>query len=421
MWYRIVLSALAVNLAFWVPALSFFIFLFLIPLKPKLCTFGKGFWWGIFVFGPHFIWLVVLLVTKSQAPWMLACMGYLCVVGYFSLTSGVWFWATRILHRHLSFLGWGALVVSGVVYYVFIEHLSLCFVGCCEGYPFLNPLIPLAHNKLLLELIAQLGSFVRWLTLGSALVAHSLTPTDINVVYLPPVCQDVSNACAGGQRVYHALSKYHFNTSPKDPAIIVTPETFYPFSLNLHPELASLWGSLVPASTPMVIGSQLTQVKTDLFYQAAYLLKNCLINQTYVKHHCTPFVEKMPQFYKSFSFLKTLFLHDSDEFSCGDQPLIDGVFEVHGNLCLIPQICSEFFFKTTSAHVWEVCCRKLDENKHMKTALLFMVNDSWFVPYFQKIMHAVTALKAAYLGLPVIYVGHWQMCWYYSKPLLLKK
>lgn len=414
MWYRILNPELTINLVLITPLICFLSLLFFGFLRSVRLTFAKGFVWGLLVFGSHFVWLAVLLATKSHAPWIFAFGGYALIVVYFSLTSGVWFYVTqRLLGRcrgkHTRLERPVGFLLSTIIYYYFIENWSLFILGRAEGYPFLNPLIPFAHYRPILWLVAKIGALVCWVTFGSALVLHPLTPGDVKFVYLPPVCGPQDNAGAAGQRVYHALAKLNVS-SGGIPTIIVTPETFYPFSLNLHQEQEALWTSVIPDDVHMVVGSQLTlkSLYGVKFYQAAYLLNNGLIKKNYVKRHCTPFVEKIPRLWRRVTPLRDIFLQNSDEFSRGRQPIRDGVFDIGGNLQFIPQICSEFFFKTTSGQLWDVCRKK----NTRKTAILFLVNDSWFVEYFKQILKATTSIKAAYLGLPIVYVGHTHGKWY---------
>lgn len=537
------------------------------PHRFLLCNyFFRGFTWGLLVYAPHFVWLAVLLATKSQAPWYFAGAGYVAIVVYFALTSGVWFAcagvmsvALRAVVRYASALRphsprtdkrkWSVLnrcyalmqqpvrpecfaqqnvskgkvvnwcwlfLAPTLLYGYFIENYSLFIFGRAEGYPFLNPLIPLAGCKPVLWAVAKVGELVRWVTLGSAVVCTPLTPGDARVVYVPPVCHAGDSAIAAGQRVYHALAGidlpadlasndlderffikmynshnifmqsrsflprggschppritsgagspgdhrtrgdtpsnptrkiavpgsakatpghpldcanmaiqrvYHAlngqdglssgrfggngRAISKSPLVVVTPETFYPYSLNLHSEQGKLWASAVPENTFMIVGSQLQA--PHKFYQAAYLLQNGLIKNYYVKRHCTPFVEKIPKLWKRVTPLRELFLQNAGEFSRGRQTLADGVFKVGEGVRLIPQICSEFFFKTTSRQLWAVC---RGQPAGTKQAIVFLINDSWFMGYFQRIMRSLTALKAAYLGVPVIYVGHEGCGWF---------
>ncbi len=447
MWYNIFLSAVFFNLAFFWPSFFGFLILgFLVLLRPK-CSGGlakgerlgqyglrKGFIWGLLVFGPHFIWLVVLLMTKSQAPLSLAILGYLVVVCYFSLTSGVWFWGAGLCHK--IFLGRGgkerpAIMLNklfffliSITYYYFLENFSLFIFGRLEGYPFLNPLIPLAEYRPMLWLVAKAGALVRWITFGGAVALTPLTPGDINLMYLSPIKGEQNSAVAVGQRIYHELArnmewllKNRIGWIPDrvrddkkekqaEPLIVVAPESFYQFSLNRHPEQVVLWSSIMPKNTHLIIGTQMSL--GPKIYQAAALIQKGLINKYYVKHHCVPFVEKIPKLWKRVDSLRDMFLQNADEFSRGRLPLSEGVFDVGQDVNLIPQICSEFFFKLPTQEIWRIS----HEQPTKKQAVLFLINDSWFIEYLQRIMKRVAGIKAAYLGLPVIYVGHGDLTWY---------
>lgn len=407
------LSALALNLAFFFPMVfGVLVLLFWVPLAvDRRFTFGKGFVWGLGVFGPHFVWLAVLLVTKSHAPYALALLGYAGVVAYFAVTSGVWLALTGRLP-----VRWWVRVITAVFYYYYIENYSLIIFGRCEGYPFLNPLIPLAEYPWVVWLVAKVGAALRWVMFGGALTLNPLAPGDVRLVYVAPMPGVQEHAVKVGQQVFHALAKLSLGSVESSvdqarvtkPLIIVTPESFYQFSLNLRPEQLSLWSSVVPDGAFFVVGSQM--IIGRKFYQAAYLTQGGLIKKYYVKHHCTPFVEKIPKLWRRIEPLRGVFLQNADEFSRGKMPLAQGLFDVGAGVRLIPQICSEFFFTLSAPKVWQVCQLCGD----YKRALLLMINDSWFAGYFQQTLKALTAIKAAYLGLPVIYVGHNGCKWYVS-------
>jgi apolipoprotein N-acyltransferase len=417
-----IISAIMFNLAFFCPApFGWLILFFLFPLGIIYSkSFYQGFFWGIMVFAPHFIWLLVILITKAHIVWFLAGMIYILIVIYFSLTSGLWLLGTHLCIRYCEvFYGryisynycpsiwWvhGPIFCLGTIaYYWFIEHWSLIILGRVEGYPFLNPLIPLADNHVVLWLVAKFGFVVRWMTLGSFII-QPLAFDDIRLKYMRPLDGVQNNAVAFGQQVYHTLNK--MNLCPIDcPHLIVTPESFYPFALNKHLEQIVLWSSVIPDNVGLVVGTQINYGKKN--YQSAYFLINGLIKQYYVKHHCVPFVEKIPKFWQWVTPLRSFFLKDADEFSKGRQQLSDGVFEINNDIHLIPQICSEFFFKLSPEEIWFTC----KERPTKKYGVLLLINDSWFISYFQDFLHALTKLKGTYLGVPVIYVGHYKCCWY---------
>lgn len=373
-------------------------------------SFARGFIWGVLVFAPHFIWLFILLLTKSCAPLSLALAGYSSIVLYYCVSSGIWFWLMRLTSRWCCGMRGFCFLVVTVAYYYFIDEWSLVFVGYREGYPFFNPLIALSHYKPVLWLVASMGSCVRWVLFGGLVGINPLAHDALQFMYQAPVMSCSDNYLTAGQKIYQALAKLPIGTKKvrknEKPMVIITPETFYPFSLNHHPEQLALWTNALPQDTYVVIGSQRTE--GHKFYQAAYLAHNGLIKKYYVKCHCTPFVEKIPKLWRFMRPLREAFLKNSDEFSRGKQALIDGTFALGGGIVLIPQICSELFFKTTSHQIWQAGLSAMPQ----KVALVFLVNDSWFVYYFKRLLQAATKIKAAYLGIPIMYIGHTHSCMY---------
>ena|GEM_PF-1923384 len=222
MWWTILLSALLHSASFIFPDyLGWMILIFWIPLLfVRKHFFRAGFFWGIIAFGLHFIWLMELLYTKSNASLSLAIVLYLCVVIYFALTSGVWFFvcglvcgfvcrskkpfdklrangpnqklcrkelSRRILRKNklsfsliISLNSWlkdpfalslskgfferlnfmwrfTTFLATFTAYSIFLNKYSLWFFYNIYGYPFLNPSLPLIKYKWFIFLLTFLG------------------------------------------------------------------------------------------------------------------------------------------------------------------------------------------------------------------------------------------------------------------------
>lgn len=404
---RLVLSALLVLTAFFIP--NPFGFLILVAWVPLAfwgrATFVGGFVWGLLVFGGHFIWLLTFLTEKTPACWWLACLLYLAIVGYFSLTTGLWFWVDGQVQRRWPG-GWRRLVgwwtVAGL-YYWFFSGYSLWIFFRREGYPFLHPGIPLARFSFFLWFVAKIG--LVWQGMLGYWPVQITKPATINFVYCPPV--DLKNQAQQtpvglGQAVYHRLTSLVLPDADRQPGttVIVAPETFYPASLNLHPEQSRLWCGGLPQSGHLIFGSQATVGQK--YYQTAYWIHDGLIKKYYVKKHQVPFAEKIPRGWRKLPLIKETFLKNNEQFSKDRRSVEEALFEITPEVVFLPQLCSEFFFKTPAEKIWAGRQKAAGRNFF----IIFLVNDSWFMKYFKRLLQDLTAIKAAFLGAPVVYVGH---------------
>lgn len=394
LWYKILLSAIFFNLSFffldycgWMIIISFlliFVSQFQLFKKNKTRAFLIGFYWGILVFSPHFIWLFELLLNKSFAPIWQSVDIYLFAIFYFSLTSALWFLFSRLLKKT-----WG-IFLSAYIYFLFIEKYSLLLLGRVEGYPFLNPLIPLAKYKWFLV-------FYTFLFNGNFNLPN-LDLKGCKVVYLKPVVksfnqrpEDLSPIMVG-QKIYHELSSLNLEKySSYENVIVVSPETAYPFPLNKNLDQIKLWNCAMPKNCHFLLGSQ-RETGAKLF-QTAYWLHGCRISDFYDKKHCVPFVEKTHSFWKRIPWANNIFLKKTSPFQKGK---IKGeVFEISKDLNIQPQICSEFF-----------CDNNLHKSKSDNTIVFLFVNDSWFLNYFKSILGQIYYLKSAKYQFNLVCIDH---------------
>jgi hypothetical protein len=374
MWLATTLSALLFNLAFFFPYQAGFLILFFwIPLVRIGPSFKAGFYWGLIALGAHFTWLLQVLLQHSHAAG-LVCVGlYGFLVGYGALIVGVLF----------GLVGGWALPL----YFLYLQYLFLWPLGLGEGYPFLNPLIPLA----LMVGLSEGGQIPK------------------NIAYVAPVVNKIKNAHAPwrhnpwgvGQKIFHQL--YKVAAQHPQATVFVTPESMFCFPLNDYPELISLWTSALPTNTQLLMGS--IYQKGDCSWQAVFWLHGRLIINLYVKKTVVPLVETIPKYLKGIKMFLNLFLQEDKGFSCHVPADAVGAFEFE-NRCWLPQLCSEFFMSTV----------KIDRDQTSELPLIcLMINDSWFNSFFKQILQGMVRLKVASLGVPVLMVGHEGMTFYERK------
>jgi len=356
--------------------------------------FKYGLLWGALVFGFHFTWTVQLLFTHSHAPWWLCLIAYSILVFYFALSSGLWFVCAGLLKRLLVLCKFRcatscALFISILGYWWFLDGWVLFPVGLGRGYPFVNPLIPLASYRWFLHLLG--------IVFGGVV---NQAPLDLPLTYVAPVVNRIKNVDAVWKSNPYGVSKRIEESLDKaSHSIVLSPESSFLFPLNHYQHLVDRWCNKAPENSHLFIGS-LYQAGSHL-YQAVFWLHKSLIIKVYVKKHLTPFVEKIPDQWRGITALKEAFLRTGSEFSDVKPAGTADVFDVTPNVRLIPRLCLEFFVYSSRA---EFDCYK-DPTKTV--AIAFFVNDSWFNRYFRTTLVNLTRLKCQLIGLPVVYIGHY--------------
>jgi hypothetical protein len=409
--YVVLISAMLYSLSFLflkdfglfiIPAL-FFLGYFFVFEQQKQSVLWSGFLWGAIVFGIHFIWLLHLLLFKSQAGILLSLILFIIVIGYSSFTSALWFLTTVkikiwLVHKNMIICGYASIFLTSIIYFLFLKKWVLWFLGRTEGYPFISPLIPLANYKIFLNIIYFVFSI---LNSENIILSKTKNLDDISYQFVHLPLLKTKNCHSIEQTLFHKLSNYSYINSKQEKKILfVASESFYPFPLNKLKEVVDLWGSAMRDKDHLLIGS-LFEDENGKCFQVVYWICRGKIVACHTKTHCVPFVEAMPKWFQTISFLKNMFLHSCEELSKSTLIGQETCFLLDKKIILIPQICSEFFFKFYPKT--SIFCS--NEQKMQHTKIILFVNDSWFVDYFVKILKATTQLKAATIGVPVLYVG----------------
>ncbi len=417
--------------------------------SPRAGKFGPSvFWyglaWGVLVFSFHFIWLLVLLLDKVKSGTCFAIFVYLFSITYFSFTSAVWVWVTQLIFRKVrdyfsscdyycySAAQFSIFLITCYCYFYLLENYALWFLGRIEGYPFLNPLIPLVNFELFTKTCVFAGIlFGRGVGYQSGLPACKLAAADgVEFIYLKPDTASFDqNSVSYEYQIYRKLCdlKLWERRDEDRQFIILAPESSFPFPLNTYPGFIELWSSVLPDNAHLFIGTQ-HEFKGKIC-QAVSWVNQRRIKKIYVKKHCVPFVEKIPRFYKKLEVLQRIFLNKAfsqeiSQFSRAKKLKQENYFEFNcigdsqnptavGRIIFIPQICSELFFvssyKTFSGIVKACNAGSRDKPAGCQANsayIIFSVNDSWFMGYFKKIMQDGARLKSVLSGIPLIYVGH---------------
>lgn len=378
----------------------------------------RGLWWGLLVYGVHFLWLLQATLTHTQLGLGWALLVYGAVVAYFAGFTGLWFLVCSRVWQPLSLL----------TYWYVIAHYVLIPLGLNTGYPLASPTVPLyAH-----------GWFLRMIGLTVSLVS----PNEIN--YMSPVINRLHDWHAPWARSPHAVAQrfgaQHIHTSAE---LCVGPESLFPFALNQHQELLPILthnntqhedriATLAHYNTQQhyIFGSLLKQ--DGQIYQVAYHVHKNLIINFYVKKLLVPFVEQPVT--GLLGQLGSWVLAEYEPMSAGLQAQGAEVFSVPMTTgtstsvrTLVPRICLEFFLQDTASYaqykknsIKQDASRQSEKDsvqqdilsKRHEVALvnnvwvLVLVNDSWFTQQLRTILQLVARKKSHAIGLRVVYIGH---------------
>lgn len=357
---KILLSSVLYNLAFYFPdKVGFLILFFWVPLLSIKFNFANGIIWGFFIFTPHCVWLLILLLTKSQASLVLSILAYTFIVLYFVLTAGIFFYLSGKLRYPIFTLP---------IYFYFLNYYSLWIVDVWR-YPFFSPAIPLASYKPFLKVLAFI-------------YGPCLSMPHFKIYHLKPdIGKYRESPEIVGQRIYHKLASMNL----EDHSLIVATESSFPFDLEKNQKQLTLWTHIIPLNTHLLLGAHYKRAYGNV-HQSIYWIWQGRIMKRYDKHHLIPFVEYLPKLWKELVISKEFFLKERCNFTASVENV--GEFDILGTSFDI-KVCSEMFFCDITASIPVLC----------------FINDSWFTGYFKKWLINYIRIKSAMLGVPILYIG----------------
>lgn len=405
-------SALLYVLAFlcspWLGCLSWaaFVPLWYSVLNRRVYSFKHGYVWGLVSFGGTFWFSAVLLHT--QADGVGRELGYVLLICYCAIYSGLWFWAATRLSNTI----WSWLATTYIYWYLVTSRIFF-IIGHNEGISMVCPYLPLCewpwmsrgllayghHAALLLFLVVPLlfvnavcGKHTRHslLLASGALIlivfGSFFTHSGCEIPklgYVAPPDKHLS-LWDGVQEIVSSIEAVH--DLHQDVVCCIAPESTLRFPINNYERCMQ---TLAMTRVPCIIGAH-GETNGNL-YNKFYYFKNGPIIQAYEKQHRFPFVEYLPTIWNQIPFFKGLFLSKCRPFSapCSERPIM-----MFGSLPFIPMICSDFFFASAAP-----CGNE---------PIVVLVNDSWFMhtPYFQRVLWLYARMQAMTWGRGVVYVSH---------------
>src|SRR5690606_33352434 len=109
-----------------------------------------GFLWGICAFGTHASGILYATMRMQNGSWLLRIIPSLLIVLYLALQSGIWFFfleKAKVFNQRSMVYGCITSVIH-TVFFWYISYACLWPLTGLQGYPFLNPLLPLTQSRL---------------------------------------------------------------------------------------------------------------------------------------------------------------------------------------------------------------------------------------------------------------------------------
>jgi apolipoprotein N-acyltransferase len=433
----IALSALLYVGAFILPSLChWFVFIWLIPLysyvslradQPLHIYILQGFWWGVIFFTIHMYALIDMLIHHTSL--IDAIVVSLLLITYCAAISACWFAIAALFARGTHTVG--RLVIWVLVTCAYIEvvqHLLFKIICLPRGYVFAYPLVPLMQHYawiaslMLVPPVVLIGCICA----GAACVAYSCIEKNyrghalcaagffffpcmigwcIPVQRSDYVYQDI---CIWAEPP--AYNKNMINVTPlalaqaineqlcravrarKQATCILFPESTFPFPLDRYDDIRDLWVDNALFNLPemtVVIGSHHSyghERKNTVF-----CLKQCRIMKTYDKNTYLPFAEYIPWPWNKSRFFSEFLLKDKRMFrkvTTMSEPI-----HLTPELTISPYICSDLFFNGP----------RCDDRA---SAIVWLVNDSWFTGYYRHLMFLHAQLQAHLYKRTILYIAH---------------
>lgn len=364
-------------------------------------AFYSGLVWGGIVFGSQLYWIIHLLIKYSHYSKSVSLLCYCLICCSFAYVSGLWCasisFITRFCSGRAMNMAIGMLITLG--YWIFLNRWGAYIMMSGDGYPLCNPLIPLCSYQWFLRIVCLASSWFVGQNYYAAQQPHLYT-----FLHVKPVVQMhdpfITSPSVLGQKIYHQLCDLYkkYKEIPGNRLMYCAPESFFPHPLNRLQELVPLWQSAMPPEAIFLLGAHYQE--KGVFFQSVFFIHQSRIKKVYVKKHRVPFAEYIPKIWNLLGCTKSVLNSSGQQFGSYKNKAWNNVYCLDEKNLIIPQICSEFLWD----HKTDCFRRWLKPDR--VPAILWVVNDSWFPEYFNKILRLAGTLRAAWIGLPCIYVGH---------------
>lgn len=389
-------------------------------------TFKEGFFYCALLWTLGGAGIIQTLYILGSGPFLIRILPSVSIVLIQALVGGFWFFGTSLFLTKIQirspYLRIGWWMVTTVLYFYWVIHLSLSMFDYWEGYFLLYPLLPLAEYPAALSWMPLLGKGpLMWLLLGTNAAMTIPFITDTTIIRwgapllgtLPWVIQAVSaperkNPPAWVDRVAAIHKKFVSVPTPMDAAqeiqkdikkilsrypqveVVLFPESsLYKLNLDTSRELATYWNSTeLGKPLSLVIGASKWEEATNR--NTLYWVYDGIVQGSFNKRHAMAVTETIGWY--RIPFLKKLFHEDNDLVQASTNPRMP--FPLLPEVSFIPYICSELFFNDTP------------DDHYPQAIITELANDYWAKStYIRHLMFLSARFKAIEWQRPIIYVS----------------
>ncbi|MBP6892488.1 hypothetical protein KBB68_02810 [Candidatus Babeliales bacterium] len=219
----------------------------------KPLNFKQGFLWGFIVFSFHLSWILAIFLHYGTG-WK-GIMIWIVGVLWFSVSAGVWFFATRY-----------SFICSTILFFLFLTRFSLIPLGRLEGYPLVHPILPFINYFPKKEYFNQKG-----------------------LIFIQPWWHGHNNPMFIGYRMVESICKSVQKHS--EIHTIIMPESTFCFDIDQYSDFFPIWCDGCEKIN-ILFGTH--RKSGNGYLNSIFWILNGKIIKIYDKQHFILFVESAP-------------------------------------------------------------------------------------------------------------------------------
>ncbi len=375
--------------------------------------------WSIVTVSIHLLAINKALFAMASGSLAIRLVPPLALTLYVSIYPITWLIGTSwLLARPLCKTMPKKIFTCAVYLWLYLLAIDLVLLwpfGRCEGYVFMNPLLPLCISPLFVapltylplpivllwyctiasiaalwimsrtinHSVALLLAIAPWIVLACT-IPYSPAPSWLTKIgHLPLMLGQTTSTNTASALISFELSKLH--KQYPSLALVIMPESSWNGSnLTNRPTLGMLKNH--PISN-LIIGSFAHE--KDRYFNSLYWYQNGTQKARFDKRHAVPLTERT--FIGGTKISNNLFCQNSPPVSRSEKSRLPLSFAEIATF--IPYICSELF------------CNHLPDDPYTHP-ILAITNDWWFtIPHFKKLMALSSRLRAMQWKRPILYVS----------------
>jgi len=318
------------------------------------------------------------------------------------------------------------------LFFIFLEYFGFLFFGVLIGCPFLNPVIPIASNMNYIYLIKYIGlsNYLMMIILSNGILSYIILYKWLNIIFIifsilfafsPYIISFILSLYIKAElpqylnKIKVIQSELYFfyqdqeklsdiiNASIKsimkyykDTLLILTPELFAS-GYNFYKNNSLLLKDLNYDKLTILFAGDLPHEElNDRVYNCVYHIHNSKLVNCYKKRKLIPFIEFIPEIYRS-SLIKDIFFKYRSEYihHHNDHEIVKLYLDDNNFQNFVLYICSEFFFNFN-----------LDDDYNYP--IIALCGDFWSkFNYFKKVMYFIARIKALNWNRDIIYITYY--------------